>query len=64
MRTIVGFLLGAAAVAMVTTERGRRFAADLTDELEGVAKDRIRELKDELVKTEEKTEAAKEERHE
>ena len=53
MRTILGFLLGASAVALVTTERGRRFASDITDEIEGMAKERIREIKEELAKPEE-----------
>ena len=66
MRTILGFLLGASAVALVTTERGRRFASDITDELEGMAKERIREIKEELAKAEEvrQPEPEKEERHE
>ena len=43
MRAIIGFLLGAAACAMVTTERGRRLCDDLADELTEQAKRALKE---------------------
>lgn len=60
MRTIIGFLLGASAVALVTTERGRRFAADIADELETAAKGIVRDI---AASEAPKPEPEKEERH-
>ena len=44
MKTLMSFLLGAATVALVTTERGRHFCDELTEELTESAKKNIREL--------------------
>lgn len=38
MKALIGFLCGAAAMAMVTTERGRRLCDELADELTAQAK--------------------------
>ena len=44
MKTLISFLLGAATVALVTTERGRNLCDELTEELTEAAKKNIREL--------------------
>lgn len=44
MKTLMSFLLGAAACAVLTTERGRRMAAAFADEAEAVAHEKMREL--------------------
>lgn len=43
MKALVGFLAGAVAMAMVTTERGRRLCDELADELAEQAKRAISE---------------------
>lgn len=43
MRALVGFLLGAAACAAVTTERGRRLCDEFAEELTERAKRAIKE---------------------
>ena len=43
MKAIIGFLCGAAAMAMVTTERGRRLCDELAEELTAQAKNALKE---------------------
>ena len=44
MKTLMSFLLGAAACAVLTTDRGRRMAAAFADEAEAAAHEKMREL--------------------
>lgn len=43
MKALIGFLCGAAAMAMVTTERGRRLCDELAEELAEQAKNALKE---------------------
>lgn len=38
LRVLTGFLIGAASVAVVTTDRGRRFVSDVMDDVEAAAR--------------------------
>ena len=44
MRAVLGFLVGACACALVTTDRGRRLVADMADEAEACARKSLREI--------------------
>ena len=46
MRALIGFLLGAAAMAMATTDKGRALASSIAEEMEEEAKRAIRNHKE------------------
>lgn len=48
MKTLIGFLAGAAAVALVTTERGRRLCDEIVDEIGKSAKQAIKQKTQEV----------------
>ena len=57
LRTLAGFLLGAASVAVVTTDRGRRFVADAIDAAEAAARRELENASGRSRKKEKKNDA-------